>query len=81
MKLLGKWIGDIFVQEEPTGTVNGSNTAFTLSEVPHSNACVELYLNGLILRQGTDYSLSGSSITMTTAPVSGSDLYATYIKV
>lgn len=81
MKLLGKWIGDIFEQEEPTGLVNGSNVTYTLSETPHSNACVDVYLNGLILRQGTDYSLSGSTITMTTAPVSGSDLYAKYIKV
>ena len=80
MKLLGKWIANIFLQEVPTGTVNGVNAVFTMSQVPHSLNCVSVYVNGLILRQGTDYNISNKTITLTSAPDEGSDVYVTYIK-
>jgi hypothetical protein len=78
--LQGKWIGQIFSQEVPSGTVNGSNTAFTLSDSPHSSEAVLLMLNGLFLEQGTDYTISGTAITMTTAPVVGQKLFSFYVK-
>jgi len=78
--LQGKFIGSIFEQEIPSGTVNGSNLAFTLSSTPHSNKAVMLTVDGLILRQTSDYSISGNAITMTTAPVVGQQLYVFYIK-
>jgi hypothetical protein len=78
--LAGKWIGAIFEQEQPSGTVNGSNASFTLSSTPHSSKSVVLTVDGLVLRQGTEYSVSGSSITMTTAPVVGQHLWAIYVK-
>lgn len=65
-------------QEEPTGTVNGANTAFTLANTPVNNASVKLYLNGIFLRQGTDYTISGANITMTTAPATGQILDCVY---
>lgn len=67
-------------QEAPSGTVNGSNTAFTLSTTPINNASVQLYLDGMILVQGTDYTISGASITMTTAPETSQTLYAVYVR-
>jgi len=78
--LQGKWIGQIFFQEVPSGTVNGSNTAFTLSASPHSPGAVLLMLNGLFLEQGSDYSILDTAITMTTAPVVGQKLYSFYVK-
>ena len=68
------------IQEVPTGTVNGANTAFTLSATPHSDAGVSLYINGLIQRQTIDYTISGTAITMIVAPEVGKDLYAYYTK-
>lgn len=65
-------------QEVPSGTINGSNVTFTLAQTPTSNAAVSLYQDGFLMRQGTDYTISGSTITMTTAPVSGQTLDATY---
>jgi hypothetical protein len=60
--------------------MNGSNTAFTLANTPVSGS-VRLYLNGQRLRAGgNDYSISGSSITMVTAPVSTDYLEAEYRK-
>jgi len=65
-------------QEEPTGTVNGSNVTFTLANTPVSSSSVKLYLNGIFQRQGTDYTISSATITMATAPVSGQVLDANY---
>lgn len=78
--LQGKWIGNIFEQEVPSGSVNGVNTSFALSATPHSAKSVVLSVDGLIMRQGLDYSVSGSTISMTTAPVAGQQLYAIYLK-
>ena len=71
--LIGAWI-----QEIPSGAVDGINTSFTLSNTPISNASVSFYLNGLILIQGTDYTIAGAIITMTVAPAIGQKLYAVY---
>lgn len=65
-------------QETPSGTINNSNAAFTLAHTPLTNASVKLYQDGLILKQGTDYTITGTSITMTTAPNYGQTLYAVY---
>lgn len=66
-------------QEAPSGTINNSNTAFTLSQKPQSSASVILRLDGLVLVQGTDYTISGVNITMTTAPNFFQTLYASYV--
>lgn len=69
-----------YEQEVPVGTVNNVNVAFTLSSSPSENKAVQLFQNGLILRQGIDYTILGTAITMTTAPNFGQDLYAFYTK-
>lgn len=74
----GKNIGDITHKQVPSGTVNGSNTAFTISFAPVSSDSLELYLDGLMLELTTDYSVSGTSITMVTAPAVGQTLYASF---
>jgi hypothetical protein len=66
-------------QGTPTGSINGSNTAFTLSSTPAQAASVDLYLDGLYQRQGTDYTISGTSITMTTAPATSQNIWAKWV--
>lgn len=66
------------VQETPSGTVNGSNATFTTTYTPTSNAILSVYLNGLILTQGVDYTVSSSTITITAAPDIGQNVYVTY---
>jgi len=62
----------IFVPYEvPSGAFNGVNTTFTLvvhltREDPYFN--LQLFLNGSILRLGADYTVSGNTITMASAP-------------
>lgn len=68
-------------QETPSGTVNGSNTTFTLAHTPASNANVLLYLDGLFQRQGggNDYTISGTTITFVTAPATNQTIDADYV--
>lgn len=66
------------IQESVAGTINNSNTAMTISQTPVSNASVKLFKNGLLLKQGTDYTISGVNITMTVAPNFAESLEAVY---
>ena len=69
---------DFITNETPSGSIDGSNTTFTLANTPESGT-VTLYLNGLLIDPGDDYTISGATITMTTAPVTGDKLRANYI--
>jgi hypothetical protein len=66
--------------EIPAGSITGVNTAFTLAFTPSPAASLDLYLNGLLMKQGTDYTVSGTAITFITAsiPQSGDLLVANY---
>jgi hypothetical protein len=75
-----KFFQDDFVQEVPTGLVNGSNTAFTLSMTPAWPEMVMLFVNGLAQIYTTHYSVSGTTLTMTYAPATGSDIEVKYWK-
>jgi hypothetical protein len=66
--------------ETPAGTINGANAAFTLSGVPNPVASLALYRNGLLEKQGLDYTVSGNAITFLSGaiPQSGDALTASY---
>jgi len=61
--------------ETPSGTINGSNTSFTLA---HNPAGMSLFLNGQRLTSGTDYTQSGTTLTMITVPLTGDILRSDY---
>ncbi|HUA87127.1 MAG TPA: hypothetical protein VMB85_24895 [Bryobacteraceae bacterium] len=67
-------------EETPAGTINGSNTAFTLAYSPSPAASLLLYLNGLLMTQGVDYTLNGNAITFLPAsiPQTGDVVTASY---
>lgn len=61
------------------GAINGSNVTFTLANTPNPALSLELFLNGQLLTSGgVDYTLVGSTITLNTAPPSGSTIRAWY---
>lgn len=66
--------------ETPSGTLNGTNTTFTLSQTPFPASSLELYRNGLVQTVGIDYTISGQTITFLGAdtPISGDVLEAYY---
>jgi len=65
--------------ETPGGAINGTNLGFTLASAPSPAASLRLFRNGLLLTAG-DYTLSGSTITFTSAttPRMGDSLAAYY---
>ena len=67
-----------FVRETPAGTLNGSNTTFTLSNTPTSGSLI-VYLNGVEQDQTRWCSVSGTTITFVVAPKSTDNLIAEYI--
>lgn len=66
--------------EVPSGTIAGG-TSFTLANTP-TTGTLSLFLNGLLQKAGAgnDYTLSGTTITMLTALVTGDILLADYMK-
>ena len=73
--------GGSFVDSEvPAGAVDGSNTVFTLTSTPSPAASLNLYRNGLLMRQGADYQISTNTITffLASVPQSGDLLVANY---
>ena len=64
--------------ETPGGTIDGINTTFTLANIPLGSSML-LYLNGIYMTPGLDYTLAGSTITFTTSePQPGDTLTASY---
>lgn len=73
--------GDIQL-ENVSSQIDDSGYAgdFTISNTPLANS-LQVYLNGLLQEEGSgkDYTISGTTITFTTAPVSGDIVIVHYI--
>lgn len=70
---------DFVNNETPSGTVNGTNTSFTLANTPVSGT-LHLLRDGQEIYETNDYTISGATVTMVAAPVTGSVLRANYQK-
>lgn len=74
----------IFVQEVPSGTVDGVNATFVLSELPSASPALIMFLNGLAQYQGSsnDYTVSGQTVTFNAGaePHTGDTVLAFYAK-
>ena len=71
--------GFSFVDSEvPTGAVNGTNAVFTISLAPNPTGSLLLHRNGLLLKNGLDFTLSGNTVQFLTGavPQSGDILLA-----
>lgn len=73
-------VGTFVDGETPSGAVNGSNGAYTLSQTPNPASSLLLYRNGILQKRLVDYNLSGSAITFTSVsiPQPGDILLASY---
>ncbi len=70
----------LIVRETPGGLMNGSNTAFTLANAPVAGKEM-IFLNGVLQNAGAgnDYTITGATVTMLTAPLADDLLLATYV--
>lgn len=82
MRAISRSLNLVWIQEALTGTVNGSNVTFTVSQIPYSAAEFSLYVDGIGQRNGVDYTivLSTKTITFTAAPVTGQYTWAHYLR-
>jgi len=66
--------------ETPSGAINGSNLMFILAFAPSPAASLDLSLNGLLMKQGVDYTLSANTVTFLAAstPQTGDVMVASY---
>ena len=69
-------------REVPSGLINGANAAFTLSFTPATIDSVQVLLNGILQIEGAleDYTISGTTITFTTAPAPAQTIMTIYPK-
>lgn len=71
-----------FVDKEvPSGAINGSNATYALANTP-TIGTEHVYVNGLLQESGAgnDYTISGATITMSTALAAGEKIRVTYRK-
>jgi hypothetical protein len=73
--------GKFVTRETPSGSVNGTNTSFGLANTPVAGS-ESVFLNGILQEPGSgnDYTISGSTITYLTAPVTGDRIRVSYVK-
>ena len=66
--------------EVPSGDVDGLNMQFYLANDPQPTSALQLYVNGVLQRQGEsfDYTIGDNLIQMNYSPPEGSRLLATY---
>jgi hypothetical protein len=64
--------------EIPSGSINGINTVYELAYYPVSGS-VSLYMNGVLLLYGVDFTVNNNVISMAFAPISGYSLVASYV--
>jgi hypothetical protein len=66
--------------EIPAGAIDGVNTAFTLVSAPNPPASLTLFRSGLLLRPGTDYTLTNANISFASQrpPLLGDVLVSSY---
>ncbi|MBV9939230.1 MAG: hypothetical protein JO150_12060 [Acidobacteriaceae bacterium] len=58
-----------FDGEIPQGTINGTNAVFNLTNAPNPATSLSLFRNGVLQKAGSDFTLSGSTITFLPASV------------
>ncbi len=66
--------------EIPAGVINGLNNTFFLANTPSPSTSLQVYLNGLLMEQGLDYTINGSTIafSLVSTPQPGDLLLASY---
>lgn len=69
-----------FAHESPitSGVCDGVNTIFTLAKIPNKGTLLVRNLSGLCMRDGSDYTRYGATLTFTVAPDNGDLLTASY---
>lgn len=78
----GGLLTELVLNETPAGAIDGINATFEIASTPSTASTVMLWLNGQLLKQGSDYSVAGKIITFLCDPPLIDDVLLTmYTKV
>lgn len=77
-KTSGSGSGSNVYAETPSGTLDGSNTLFTLTYSPVNLPAIWLFLNGVFQEPTSDFTVTGSTITYAVAPSSTDEHFIIY---
>jgi hypothetical protein len=72
------FFGSFADNETPTGVIDGANKVFSLAKTPSPSANLQLFKNGILQVEGTDYTLAKNVVTFGAAPALASTLKAFY---
>jgi hypothetical protein len=64
----------------PTGTINGTNKVFTITDEPNPTSSLKVYLDGQLQQVTGDYTLTNTTITFINAPLTDTILLIEYRK-
>jgi hypothetical protein len=72
--------GNGFVDETPSGTVNGTNLTFVLSNSPSPTSSLKVWVDGILFTPSTHYTFTGNTITFVEPyqPISGQTVFCSY---
>lgn len=73
----GRFIAKGWVQESASGSVNGTNPTFTISEAPREPDALMVFVDGLMRVRGTEYTFSGTTITFQSGHIPVTDQVVT----
>jgi hypothetical protein len=78
MAYIGKGLVGVLSQSKAVNTMtgDGSDTTLTLSRTPGSVNNVEVYMDGVFQTPGVEYTLSGNTVSFSTAPETGTEIIA-----
>ena len=62
-------------------TGDGSTTAFTLTETPAVANSVMVFVDGILQKSTTNYSISGATLTFTSAPDASAEIEAKHMRL
>jgi hypothetical protein len=62
-------------------TGDGSTVAFTLSETPPNSNSVLVFVDGILQKSSTNYSISGTTLTFTSAPDTSAEIEAKHFGI
>jgi len=73
-------ITELVLNETLSGPIDGANTEFSLAYTPATTSSVMLWMNGQLLNQGSDYTVTSQTVTMSFPPQAGDVLLSMYTR-
>ena len=71
-------VNGVAFNDVPSGTINGVNAVFTFTSAPNPDTLF-VWVSGVLMKDGDDYTVSGTTLTFTSIPTTGDWIRTAYI--